>query len=153
MAAIVVNIKNNIKAILNKLKNEETLRDVQVDDFKTNIFERNFSAFPCAILTTPSIENDALTSSQNIRLHTFEVVVILSGDEVTDPTQVEELIETIINKFDSDPTLKGDGTTGVADGGVEPSSSTPEAVVSRGRQLIAFSIFIRARAVKDLTFV
>jgi len=145
-------IKTNIKATLDELKREQVLREVQVDDFKKSIFNRNFAAYPAAILTTPTIESSAATNVQNMRVYTFEIPVIVKAEEVTGAGQIEDLIEAILNKFDNDPTLKGDGTTGSADGGVEPSTSSPEAVTSGGNDYIAFSIILRCRAIRDLTF-
>lgn len=147
------NIKDNIKEVLNQLAREEILREVIVDDFANPLFERQFAAFPAAILTTPTVDNQAFTNSQNIRSFTFEIVVVLNAKEVQSANTVEDLIENIINKFDNDPTLKAGGSNGVVDGGVEPSSSTPQAVVSRSGSYIAFSVFVRCKKVRDNTYV
>lgn len=147
MAAAVTNIKNEIKALLQELQRTEVLRDVQVDDLKRGLFDRDFSAYPTAILTTPSIEADPLTNRQNLRTYIFEIVIIHNGEEIEDATTIEELAETILNKFDNAPSLNGK-----ADGGLEPSTTTPEAIPSRGKTYIAFSVILRARAVRDLTF-
>jgi hypothetical protein len=146
-------IKENIKAVLEQLERTEVLGEVIVDDFKKSIFNRDFSKFPVAILTTPTVESRADTNSQNLRTFTFEILFLVNAEQVTDITEVEELIENILNKFDNDVSLKGDNSTGAADGGVEPSSTTPEAIASGSKNYIAFSVIIRARAIRDLTFV
>ncbi len=146
-------IKANIKAILDQLVVSEILGSVQVDDFKKGILSRDFSSYPCAILTTPTIDSRAETNTQNLRTYTFEIIFVLNGEDVSEAEQVEELIETILNKFDNDVTLKGDNALGAADGGVEPSTSTPEMVTSGSRTYLVFSITLRARAIRDLTFV
>lgn len=151
MASKANTIKTNIKYILDALQRKEILRDVQVDDHKRNIFNRTFTAFPVAILTTPAIESRAETNVQNLRTYQFEIIVLLNSEEVTDDAQLEDLIEDILNEFDNDPTLKGGTDTSAADGAVEPSTSSPEAI--EGTKFIAFSITIRAKAMRDLTFV
>lgn len=153
MASKLNTIKARIQTILEGLVRQDILRDVQVDDLKKGIMNREFSKFPVAILTTPMIESGAATNTQNLRSYLFDILVLSKTDEVTDPAQIEDLIESILNEFDNDPTLKAGEDNGAADGGVEPSSSAPEAVVSVGGNYIAFSILIRARAMRDLTFV
>lgn len=154
MAATKLNtIKNRIKYTLESLAREGILAEVQVDDLKTSIFDREFAHYPVAILTTPAITNEAITNVQNFRTYDFEIMVLQKADNVKDPTEIEDLIENILNRFDNDPTLKGDQATGAADGAVDPAASAPAAVVSRGKTYIGFSITIRAKAVRDLTFI
>lgn len=145
--SLVSDLKNAIKTNLDALVTAETLGEAQMDDYKIGIFDRDYGAYPAAILTTPAIEGGAFTNRQNERVHTFQIVVIQKAENVESATEIETLIETILDKFDNDPTLSGK-----ADGGVEPSSSTPEAVVSRGKTYIAFAITLKAHAIKDLTF-
>lgn len=147
MSTLATTIKQKIKAKLDALVVATTLAEVQEDDFKTGIFDRDFGAFPVAVLTTPAIEGGYMTNRQNMRNHTFAVVVICKAEDITAPEQVESLIEILLDTFDNDPTL-----TGTADGGVEPSSSSPEAHVSRGKTYIYFALQIKVKAVKDLTF-
>lgn len=143
--SLVTNIKNQIKAKLDALVTANKLGEVQMDDYKLGIFDRDYGKFPVAILTTPSIEGNYLTNRDNIRTHTYEIIVINKGENIATATDIEELIETLLDAFDNDFTLNG-----VADGGVEPSSSTPQAVTSRGKSLVAFSIILKAKAVKNL---
>jgi hypothetical protein len=146
-------IKMRIKTILDALHREEILADVQVDDFKRGVFDRKFSNFPVAVLTTASIESRAETNVHNTRTYQFEIMVLSKTEDVSDPAQIEDLIENILNKFDNDPTLKAGELVGVADAGVEPSTSTPEAFSDGSNNYIAFSVFIRVKAIRDLTFV
>lgn len=141
-------IKNKIKAKLDVLQQAGTLAEVIVDDFKRGILDRDYSAFPVAILQTSAIENETITNRDNFRTYIFEIVVLSKGEDVKDATTIEDLREAIIDKFDNDPTL-----TNTADGAVEPSSSPAEPIpLQGGKSYIVFSIFIRARAVKTLTF-
>lgn len=141
-------IKNKIKAKLDVLQQAGTLAEVIVDDFKKGLLDRDYSAFPVAVLQTSAIESETITNRDNIRTYVFEIVVLSKGEDVKDATTVEDLREAIIDKFDNDPTL---GNT--ADGAVEPSSSPAEPIpLQGGKSYIVFSILIRARAIKTLTF-
>lgn len=144
---LVTNIKNRIKILLEELKDTGTLGMIYEDNYRQGIFDRDYSAFPAAILTVPSIEGGYFTNRQNERMHTFEIVVLQKGESVETAADIEELIESILDKFDNDPTLGG-----FADAGMEPSTSSPQAVISRGKSYVAFSVTIKAKAVKDLSF-
>ena len=142
----IATIKTKLKALLESIV-PATLGEVQVDDLKTSIFDRDIGAYPCAILTTPEVGADYLTNRENIRTYNFAVVVIQKRENISGANDIETLIETILNKFDNDPTL-----TGSADGGVEPSSSAPAAYESRGATFITFTIFVKAKESIPLTF-
>ncbi|MDQ3158806.1 MAG: hypothetical protein M3P98_01555 [bacterium] len=140
-------IKNKIKDKLDALKVAGTLGLVIMDDLKVGILDRDFSAFPVAVIQPASIEGTYFTNRQNSRKHNVQIVVIQKVENITGSSDIETLAETLIDAFDNDPTL-GD----TASGGVEPSSTVPEAVTSKGKSMIAFSILIKAKAIKDLTF-
>ena len=141
-------IKNKIKEVLEKLKRAEILRAVVVEDFKKGVLEREYPAFPVAIIQTASIDNEAITNTQNFRSYTFEIVVLLKGEDVQDATSVEELRAAMMDEFDNHVTFAD-----AADGGILPSSSPIEAVAAVGKSFIAFTISIQARAIRDLTFI
>lgn len=140
-------IKTRIKALLDELVVSNDLAEVIVDDFKTSFDKKDIAAYPVAILSTPSVESEILTNRQNVRAYTFEVVVIMKGEDISGTDDVENLMETVLNKFDNDPTLNGK-----AEGGLEPSTSTPAPVTSGDNSYIVFSLFLRAKAIIDLTF-
>lgn len=142
----IATIKAQIKANLDALV-PATLGEVQEDDFKTSIFDRDFGNFPVAILTTPEVAADYLTNRENMRIYHFNIVVIQKQENVSGVADIETLIEALLNKFDNDPTLGG-----AANGGVEPSSSAPEAIVSRAKTYIAFVISIKIHESVALTF-
>lgn len=139
-------IKDKIEAKLNELKVSNVLGTVMVDDFKKAIFDRDFSAYPVAVLTPPSIGGDYFTNSQNLRTYTFEVLVISKGENIAADGTIENLAEAILDKFDNIPTAEG-----VADGGLDPSSTPVEAVLSKDGTLLVFSVILRAKAVKDIS--
>lgn len=146
--ALVTDIKNKIKTFLDELVTAGTLGEVQMDDFKISpVWERDFAKYPAAILTMPAIEGGYFTNRQNERVHTFEIVIVSKGENIASATDIETLAEAILDKFDNQPTLAGK-----ADGGVEPSTTPAEPITSRGKSLIIFSVIIKAKAIKDLSF-
>lgn len=144
---LITDIKTKIKAKLDALVGT-SLGEVFVDDFKqSSIFDRDYGAYPVAVVTSPSLENAAETNRDNLRRHIFNILIICKGEDISSAYDIENLMETILDAFDNDPTL-----TGTADGGVEPSISTPEPVVSGDKSYIAFVVTVRAKAIKSLTF-
>lgn len=147
MATPSQNIKTEIKKLLNELKRTEVLREVIVHDHKKDIWAHDIPGYPTAILTTPTIDNDYLTNRDNIRLYTFEIVIVHNKDELSGEDALEDLMDTIVDKFDNNPTLNGK-----ADGAVEPSTSPVGQVDVLGKSYTVFSVIIRAKATKSLTF-
>lgn len=144
---LITDIKNAIKTKFDGLKTAGTLGEVQVDDFKVDFLDRDIAVYPCAIITSPTVEGGYFTNNQNERTYTFNVAIVNKGENIATANDIETLAETIIDAFDNDPTLGGK-----ADGGVEPSSSAPEPVTSQGKSFVVFTITIKAKAIKDLTF-
>lgn len=138
-------IKAEIKAKLLELKNAGTLGDVVVDDFKKGVFDRDYSSYPTAVLMTPSISGEVFTNVQNLRTYAYEIIVISKGEDIKEQDEIEELAETLMDVFDNMPSMEG-----VADGGLEPSTSPAEAIPSRSGTYIVFSVILKAKAVKDL---
>lgn len=140
-------LKSQIKKYLEELVDSGILGEVQVDNASADLFERDIGRFPVAILTTPSTESQVFQNTQNRRTHVFEVIVIQKQENITDPDDVEAIIEALLDKFDNLPSLKG-----AANGGVEPSSSPVAIVPGKGGSFIAFAITLRCSVIKDLTF-
>ena len=123
-----------------------TLGEVQVDDFRTDLLQRDVAAYPVAILSTPSIESRAETNRDNTRTYNFDILVIQKGENVASASDIETLIEALLDPFDNDPNLGG-----TADGGVVPSTSTPQAITSGDKTFIVFTVTLRISAFKNLT--
>ena len=143
----IADIKNAIKTRLEALVTAGTLGEVQTDDFRVPILERDIATYPAAILTTPStaIANE-LTNNDNIREHAFEVLVIMNGDDITSATEVEDLIEALMNDLDANKTL---GINDVV--GTSPSISAPEAITRAGDQrLIVFTVTLRVKTAHSI---
>lgn len=142
MPANVTSIKNQIAALLDELVTAGTLGAKTSDDYQQGIFDRDYPAFPAAILATPATDSEVYTNTQVYRTHSFEIVVLMKGENVASSTDVETLIETLLDKFDHNPTLAGTCQELTA------ASSQPAAVTDRGKRYIAFSITLRAKAIK-----
>ena len=142
-------IKNSIEAILNSLKRQEVLADVQRMSPKKNLLSMDFSAFPVAVLPSAATSSVAYDNTDNLRTYTFQIWVLMNADDVENDSQVDDLIEAILNAFDNDVQLKGDEATGTAEGGSSPASSEPGPV--EGTNYIAFSITIQAKALRQIT--
>lgn len=140
-------IKKEIKAVLDRLVLSQVLRDVQVDDFREDPFARDFVAYPTAIVMTPSISASTETNRDNIRTYTYDVVIVEKAENVTSSDQIEELAELLLDAFDNSGRLAG-----LANAGLEPSATSPEAIsVSSGRTYIGFMIRVAAKALVTLT--
>lgn len=144
---IISDLKTKLKTILDALVTAGTLGEVQEDDFKKNIFDRDFAKFPAVVLTSPSIASDAYMNNMNMREHTFNLVVIQKSENISSATDIEDLMENLLNTFDNDPTFGGK-----ADGGVPPSTSQPEPVVAGDKSFVVFGVTVKAKAIKNLTF-
>ena len=135
----VVSIKNQVKERLEELKRRQMLEEVVVDDFKLNLNDQEL-CYPAAILTSPTVEGEYFTSKDNLRLYTFEIEIVVNGEDISDPTEVEELAEAILDEFDQNDTLGGTAIQ------LEPSTTTPEPVKASDRTFIVFSVILKARA-------
>lgn len=147
MSATSTLIKNRIETLLNVLKVAGTLGEVRKEDLKTNWTVLDVAAFPVAIVTPPAIEADFFTNRQNERSYTFQVHIIQKAENIASATDIEDLAEAIMDAIDNDPTLGG-----TSDAGVQPTITQPEPVTSGDNSFIAFTVTIKAKAIKNLTF-
>lgn len=142
-------IKGAIKTLLDTLKTGETpiLGDVQIDDLRESIFDREVAAYPAAIICDPSVEAANFTNSQDERTYSVPVLVYQMRENITSTNTIGKIREAIMNKIANDPTLGG-----AADGAVEPSISVPEPTTIKGKSMVYFTILIKAKAIIDLSF-
>jgi len=143
--SVASDIKDAIKTHLTDLVTANTLGEVQVDDFRKAIFERDFSAYPAAVLTSPATTGAYLDSGNNTRTYMYEVIVIQKIENIASADDIETLAETILDVFDNDQLLGG-----AALGGVIPSSTRPEPALLRGNSIIYFGVLLQAKAIKQL---
>lgn len=144
---LVVDIKNRINTLLGELVTATTLGSVHTDDFNRSFLNRNIVAWPAAILTSPAIESIAGTNRDNERTHIFNIIILQKGENVASATDIETLQEAIMDKFDNDVTLNG-----AANGGMQPSTTPAEPITLDDKTYITFTIALRCRAIKVLTF-
>lgn len=143
MPANVTNVKNAISTALGTLVSGGTLGAKIVDDLKNGIFDLNFPAYPCAVLTPPSTESKVYTNAQVYRTYVFNIVIVMKGENITTTTAAEELSETILDAFDHDPTLGGVCQE------LEATASPVEAATSRSGSYLAFAVTLRAKSIKQ----
>lgn len=141
-------IKGKIKEKLDALVTSGVLKFAMVDDLKANAsLDRDIPSFPAAILVSPSSEGSYSTNRSNLRTYTFAITIVQKAENIESSDDVEYLSDQLLDIFDNDPTLSG-----AAIGGLDPSSSNPEAITSQDKSYIVFTITLKAHADKTLTF-
>lgn len=144
--SVAGSIKNKIIAHLNSLQTAGTLGQVVVEQAGAqNMFDRDLLKFPVAILLPATAEGNAETNQQNLYGYAFDIAVVMKSDNIAGVTDVEDLLEAIVQEFNNDFTLGG-----TAAGAVDPVSSTPAAVESSGQTYTVFVVTLKAKAL--LTF-
>jgi hypothetical protein len=134
-------IKLKIIDHLNALETAKKLGQVIVDRAGSeNLFDRDLITYPVAILIPASAEGSYETNQENIYTYLFDIAVIMKSENIESDTDVEDLLETILQEFNQDFTLGG-----TAIGGVDPVSSTPAAVESSGKTYTVFVVTLRAK--------
>lgn len=143
----IATIKAAIKTNLDALVTDTVLSGATQTDIKTDPFNSDVGTFPHAFLMPPSTESEVLDNRSVTRTHTFDIMVLFQAEDLTTTAELETDIESILSKFDNDPTLAG-----TALGGVLPVSSAPEPFQHGGKDLIMVIIQIQAKEVVSLTF-
>lgn len=138
----IENVWNAIFALLQELQDEQVLGAVIEDDFKTGIFDRNIAAYPCAILTTPTIESTVDDSGTYNRTASFDVLIVQKGENVSSPKSIAVIQEQILDKFDNDPTLREKANGGLASF-VRPAASPSFSVNSGDKTFIVFVVTLK----------
>lgn len=140
-------IKNNIKTNLDELVTSGVLGSAIITDIKRDPLAADFPIFPCAILMPPALESAVLDNRSVLRTYIFDIMIIVNAENLASTTELEEMIEDVVDKFDNDPTLGG-----AARGGVLPVTSSPQPFQHNGKDLIMVVIQIQAKADITLTF-
>ena len=138
-------IKNAIKAHLDALKTATVIGGYLVQDFRDNMLDKDFPAFPCAVLLPPSIASAEDTSDSNVRTYQFDIVFVQKKDNIGSETALEDLIEAVLDEFDKDKTLGG-----AASGGSPPGSSEPDEVTAADQTYVVFVVTLRPRAIINI---
>ena len=140
-------IKDNIKTVLDSLVTDGTLKAADEMDIRKDPLDGAIDGTPHAYLMPPSIESDTVDNRTVLRKYSFARMVVENAENVNGTSQVEQLIEKMLNKFDNAPTLSG-----AADGGVSPASSSPTPYQHNSKNLIVFFITIVVQSTQSLTY-
>jgi hypothetical protein len=139
-------IKNAIQGHLAALKTAGTIGGYLVQDFRENLLDQDFPAYPCAVLLPPAIDSEPSTNDSNLRTYSFDIVFVVKKDDIGSGTYIEDLIEAVLDEFDSDVTLGG-----AADGGSPPGSSVPDEVTAASQTYVVFVVTLKPRAIKNIS--
>lgn len=96
-----VNLKTTIK---NKLESISKLQDVKTDPIS------DFNGYPACYFVPSDNENDYSTNVENIRVYTFTLRLfyeVTEGEIATAYDAMGDLVDTVIDAFDSDEQLSG----------------------------------------------
>jgi hypothetical protein len=140
-------IKQAIKTDLDALVTSSVLGYAAITDIRKDPLAADHPRFPAAYLMPPAVESETLDNRTNTRTYAFDILVVFNADNLTSTTQLEEKVESFMNKFDNDPTLGGSAL-----GGMSPVSSAPEPYQQGDKRLILVVVTIKAKALVDLTF-
>jgi hypothetical protein len=141
------NIKQAIKTDLDTLVTDGTLAGATMTDIRHSPLAADIPGLPHAYLMPPSVESDVLDNRTVLRTYSFQINILFNAEDLASTSDVENMMEAILNKFDNDPTL---GNT--APGGMLPVSSAPEPTQHNGKDLILVVILLRAKEPVSLSF-
>lgn len=140
------NIKTEIKTILDTLV-PASLAAVEILDVKKDPLDGDIIGFPHAFIYPPSLESAGWIDNKTAqREYVFAIMILMKGENVTSSSQVEDLMEVIMNTLENEITLNG-----TAQAGILPSTSRPEAYKHGDKTYIVFDIIIRARALNTIS--
>ena len=144
---MIQNIKNAIKANLDALVTDQVLGGATITDIKKNPLDADIPSYPHAFLMPPGVESEVLDNRTNIRTYTFGIMVLFNAENLASTTELEEMVEAILNKFDNDPTLGGTALAGML-----PVSSSPAPFQHNGKDLIMVEVQVQAKEYVTLGF-
>lgn len=144
---MIQDIKNAIKTNLDALVTDTVLAGATITDIRKDPLAADIPTFPHAFLMPPAVESEVLDNRTVLRTYTFGVMIVFNAENLTSTTELEENIESVLSKFDNDPTLGG-----TALGGVLPVSSAPQPFQHAGRDLIMAVVEIKAKEPVSLSF-
>lgn len=139
------NIKSRIYDLLVTLK-PATLAEVEITDIRKDPLDGDIVGFPHAFVYPPSLEtSDWIDNKTSRRDYIFAIMVIMKSENITSTSDVEDLMESIMNTIENDITLGG-----TAQAGIQPVTSRPEAFKHGDKSYIVFDVIIRARAINSI---
>jgi hypothetical protein len=142
-----VTIKQAIKTNLDDLVTAGVLGGATIADLKKDPLAGDIARFPHAFLMPPSINSEISDNKSLVRTYVYDIMIVWKAENLASSTALEEAIETVLSKFDNDPTLGGQ-----AMGGVLPVSLAPQPFQHQAQQLIMAIVQIEAKDFTQLTF-
>lgn len=140
-------IKNAIKSNLDDLVTATVLGGATITSIKKSPLSSDVATYPHAFLMPPAVESEVLDNRTNVRTYSFDIMVLFQAEDISDTADLEVKIESMLSKFDNDPTLGGTALAGVL-----PVSSSPEPFQHNGRDLVMVVLQIQAKEPVSLTF-
>lgn len=143
----IATIKAQIKTNLDALVTDGVLAGAKQTDIKQDPLASDEGVYPFAYLMPPATESEVNDNAHIIRTHTFDIVTLFQAEDLDSVAELETAIESMLTKFDNDPTLGG-----TAQGGVLPVSTAPEPFQHGGKDRIMVVIQLQAREIVQLSF-
>ena len=140
-------IKNAIKSNLDDLVTANVLGGATITSIKKSPLSSDVGTFPHAFLMPPAVDSEVLDNRTNVRTYSFDIMILFQAEDISDTADLEVKIESMLSKFDNDPTLGGTALAGVL-----PVSSSPEPFQHGGKDLIMVVLQIQAKEPVSLTF-
>jgi hypothetical protein len=145
MKSIANPLKKQILADLQTLVDDGVLGFAESIDYKKDVWTADYSAFPAAIVLPPAITSDAEDNNNNLVNYQFTILILQKAENISSPTDVEDLIDAVLQIFATDYTLGG-----IAQGGVLPPKIDSAPVNPGDRSLVATVVVINAKALYEL---
>lgn len=114
-------IKTQLLANLQTLKEAGVINSIYSIDANANPLEMQpDNGYPFAIVGMPRIASEFEDQATNLRTYRFDVLFVLNPAELTNPdTDVEHLIDAVLNQFDTNYTLAGSAVAAVLPAKIE----------------------------------
>jgi len=135
-------IKQQILVNLQALKDAGRISSFYSIDLSPNPLEMEpTGGYPFAIVGMPRIASEFEDQATNQRTYRFDVLFVLDPSALPNPdTDVEDLIDAVLNQFDSNFTLDG-----VADAAILPATLEGFPVSTGDKTLLVFVLTLQVR--------
>jgi hypothetical protein len=141
MANLANPIKARIKTDLDALVTAGTLGTADSIDLSKDALNEIYTAYPVAIVGLPRLESSEMADNKdNLRTYLFPILIIQKIENITTPTDMEDLLDAILNKFDTDYTLNGNAVAAVM-----PVTTSEFLKSTPDKGIIYFAVLLRAK--------
>jgi len=146
MKSLASPIKEKIISDLEALIDDGILGEVDsIEWTKPDVYSMDIAKFPVAIIGPGEVKSDAADNQNNIRTYQFQVFIMQKAENMTGDSDVEDVLDAILNALDTDFTAGG-----TAVGGILPVESVTGKVISGDKVYICTSILVNAKAIYQL---